>query len=83
MKSENEMKPVIHLKLFATLRKFQPASKGGYPITPSVKVRDLIRELGIPEKDAKLVFINSVRCDFDSELRGGERVGIFPPVGGG
>ena len=77
------MTPVIHLKLFATLRRFQPASEGGYPITPGVSVRDLIRELGIPEREAKLVFINSVRCDLDSRLKGGERVGIFPPVGGG
>lgn len=78
-----EMTPVVHLKLFATLRKFQPASPGGYPITPGVTVGDLIKELGIPENSAKLVFINNLRSGFDTVLHGGERVGIFPPVGGG
>lgn len=77
------MAPVIHLKLFATLRKYQPASAGEYPITPGIKVRDLVRELGIPENEAKLVFVNSVRSELDTLLAGGERVGIFPPVGGG
>ena len=41
------------------------------------------RDLKIPEKDAKLIFINSVRKDRDTLLQDGDRLGIFPPVGGG
>ena len=47
------------------------------------QLADVIRDLNIPEKDAKLIFINSVRKDRDTLLQDGDRLGIFPPVGGG
>jgi molybdopterin converting factor small subunit len=31
----------------------------------------------------KIVFIDNVHAELTSILKGGERVGIFPPVGGG
>ena len=46
-------------------------------------VKDVVRALNIPEKDAKLIFINSVRQDLATTLQDGDRLGIFPPVGGG
>jgi molybdopterin converting factor small subunit len=46
-------------------------------------VRDLVQQLGIPEIKAKLIFINSVKATLDSVLEDGDRLGIFPPVGGG
>ncbi len=73
----------INLKLFATLRRFLPRSAGHYPVPAGITIRDLIAGLGIPEKEAKLIFIDGVRATFDSTLKGDERVGIFPPVGGG
>jgi molybdopterin converting factor small subunit len=32
---------------------------------------------------AKLIFINGKKENLESRLYGGERVAIFPPVGGG
>ena len=40
-------------------------------------------ELNIPAKDAKLIFINNIRKEHDTLLQDGDRLGIFPPVGGG
>ncbi len=77
------MKSGIRLKLFATLNKYLPPNPDNYLISPGVTVRGLLEELGIPEEEAKLVFIDSVKHGLDSKLLGGERVGIFPPVGGG
>jgi molybdopterin converting factor small subunit len=37
----------------------------------------------MPREKAKLIFINGVKAELTSTLEGGERVGIFPPVGGG
>ena len=73
----------INLKLFATLKRFLPRSSGHYPVPAGITIRDLIARLGIPEKEAKLIFIDGMAGTFDSTLKGDERVGIFPPVGGG
>lgn len=73
----------ITLKLFADLGKFTPGSADNYPVEPGTSVRHLIAGLRIPEEKAKLIFIDGVKGDLDSILKGGERIGIFPPVGGG
>ena len=73
----------ITLKLFATLRSYIPPQADHFAIAPGTTVADVIRDLNIPEKDAKLIFINSVRKDRDTLLKDGDRLGIFPPVGGG
>jgi sulfur carrier protein ThiS len=52
-------------------------------VEPGETVRSLLAKLGIPEKDVALMFINSARAYFESEVRDGDRVGIFPAVGGG
>jgi sulfur-carrier protein len=77
------MKKYIDLKLYATLNKFSPSSPEQYPVKPGTTVLSLIEKLGIPANQAKLVFINGVKCELTASLQGGERVGIFPPVGGG
>lgn len=60
-----------------------PASADQYPVLTGTTVRNLLKELGVPENDAKLIFINGIKKELSSTLHGGERVGIFPPVGGG
>ena len=77
------MKPHIHIKLFATLRKYLPELPDAYPIEPGISIKHLIEQLGIPVSDVKLIFVNSVKSDLSAHLEGGERVGLFPPVGGG
>ena len=73
----------ITLKLFATLGKFTPDSADNYPVEPGTSVRELIAGLKIPEEKAKLIFIDGVKREPDTIIKGGERIGIFPPVGGG
>lgn len=73
----------ITLKLFASLRTYAPENAERFAITPGATVEDVVRRLQIPSKDAKLIFINSVRRDLSAPLQDGDRLGIFPPVGGG
>jgi len=73
----------IDLRLFATLQQFEPPSSHAYQIEMGISVRTLVQQLGIPEIKAKLIFINGVKADLDYVLQDGDRVGIFPPVGGG
>ncbi|MEJ2655931.1 MAG: MoaD/ThiS family protein [Desulfobacterales bacterium] len=73
----------ITIKLFASLKKFMPASSENYPIASGTTIKKLLETLGVPEDEVKLVFIDGVKHDLTFPLNGGERVGIFPGVGGG
>ena len=73
----------IDLKLFATLKTHTPDNAAQFPITAGISVAQLIARLPISTAEAKLIFVNGVRAEMETRLYGGERVGIFPPVGGG
>lgn len=73
----------IEIKLFATLAKFLPDNAEDYPIEDGETIRSLIKKLGIPEDDVTLMFVNSLRSDHDTKIQDKDRVGLFPPVGGG
>ena len=73
----------IDLKLFVTLAKYLPAGAGAYEIKEGTCVRDLIKDLGIPRDVVKLIFINGKKQDGNYRIQHKDRVGIFPPVGGG
>ena len=77
------MKIHVSLKLFASLEQRMPDGSDRFAVSPGATIGDVLAELGIPEDDAKLVFINNRRADFSSILQDGDRVGVFPPVGGG
>ena len=77
------MQLTIELKLFAGLQQFKPQGTETYPIDDGTTIRDLLKTLKIPEEKAKLLFVDGIKADLDVVLHGGERVGIFPPVGGG
>jgi len=77
------MKSQIQLKLFATLHEFEPPSSENYSIEQGMSIRDLLEKLDVPPAKARLIFINGIKADLTATLEGGERVGIFPPVGGG
>ena len=79
----NDKQATIDLRLFASLASRMPPDAAEFGILKGITVRQLIDQFRIPPNEAKLVFINGVRKDLDTELNGGERVGIFPPVGGG
>lgn len=73
----------IEIKLFATLAKFLPENGDNYPIEDGETIQSLITKLGIPDGEVTLMFINSVRSNLESEIKDKDRVGLFPPVGGG
>jgi len=77
------MKSHIQIKLFASLQEFTPPSSDKYPLDAGLSIHSLLEQLNIPQEKAKLIFINGVKADLTATLKGGERVGIFPPVGGG
>ncbi|WP_374047655.1 MoaD/ThiS family protein [uncultured Bilophila sp.] len=71
----------LTVKCFATLMPLTPP--GGILEFCGTDVRSLLQQLGIPESEAKIVFVNGIGVEKDAMLHDGDRVGIFPPVGGG
>ncbi len=73
----------IQIKLFASLLDKLPVNADQFPVADGATVADLVTELDIDPKDAKLIFVNGRKGALDSVLAEGDRVGLFPPIGGG
>ena len=72
----------IEVRCFASLAKHAPAGGHAKLAAPGT-VGDLIRALGIPPEDVTIIFVNGAHATETAELRNGDRVGLFPAVGGG
>ncbi len=73
----------IQLQLYATFKTLTPPLADEFPIKRGATVKELLTTIGISPDQAKLIFVNGQRAEPEDLLQGGERVGIFPPVGGG
>ena len=73
----------ITLKCFASLARFSPPDAEAHAIAPGETVASLVARLGIPPDELKLVFVNGDHVELATVLRDGDRVGLFPAVGGG
>ncbi len=77
----------IEIHLFASLAKYLPENAKNktciIELSDHSVVSDLIKQMRLSDHSVKLIFINGVHASRTSELKNGDRVGIFPPVGGG
>ena len=73
----------IDLRLFVTLSKYLPDNSEGLEISEGTTVEKLILDVGIPKELVKLIFINGKKQNRSYQLKNNDRVGLFPPVGGG
>ncbi len=77
----------VKVKLFATLRSYVPGLGIGEAleaeVSPNTSLEDLLAHLGVPYEEVKVVYVNNVCRDLSYRLVDGDRVGIFPTVGGG
>jgi molybdopterin converting factor small subunit len=78
---------VIQVRLFATLRRHYPDLGMGEPMPVELPagrtVDQLIRHLRLPATEVKVVFVNGIVRKEETVLNDGDRVGMFPAVGGG
>ncbi len=77
----------IEVNLYATLKRYMKNEPGGKSSAIDVEdgtcVKDMIQKLKISADLVKLIFINGVHAKRDTILKDGDRLGLFPPVGGG
>lgn len=70
------------VKLFATLRdgRFEIKEE---EIEPGVLIEDIVNRYDIPREQAAIIFVNNKHAKFEYQLREGDTLAIFPPIGGG
>lgn len=73
----------ILVKCYATLAQYQPVDGDRFFVKPGTTVAQLMDQLGLPEKEVKVIFVNGRHVDAATELSSGDRVALFPAVGGG
>lgn len=77
----------LHIFLNASLRHYIP----GYnphqglsrKVPPGTTVSQVISQLGLPPQEVTLIMVDGRRQEAYSPLTGDERLGLFPPIGGG
>jgi molybdopterin converting factor small subunit len=76
---------VIEVRLFATLPMRSQKGRKQFEVEPhpGLSVRDVIAGEGLDESEIHLVMINGSHGTLDSPLSDGDRLGLFPPIGGG
>ncbi|WP_022660987.1 MoaD/ThiS family protein [Paucidesulfovibrio longus] len=73
----------IELKCFATLGVYLPENADAFPMPDGSTVADVMAALNMPAEEVRIIFVNGVKREPDSVLKNGDRVGLFPAVGGG
>lgn len=76
----------IKLKLYATLSKYLGQSSGTaveMELLPGSTLDDVVKVLRLPPDEVKICFINGRICELEQELKDGDDLGMFPPIGGG
>ena len=77
----------VEVRLHASLERIRPGLKAGEALPLELKegttVERMVEALDIPKKGIHLVVVNGRTRPLDHPLSDGDRVALFPPVGGG
>ncbi|MCL5781021.1 MAG: MoaD/ThiS family protein [Firmicutes bacterium] len=77
---------VIELRVYTGLEKYTGTRYGELitlQLAEGTTLRDIFSKYGIPEEEVFSALVNGLHKPFDTVLQGGDRVALFPPVGGG
>lgn len=77
----------VEVRLFASLRKYHPGAGDSDPFNMEpdnqAKLGDLVAQLKIPRQEIGVLMVNGRWQKDDYTLKDGDRIGIFPLIGGG
>lgn len=77
---------IVEIRLFATLRNYFPEIPGGVltlEAAETATVGDIVAKLKIAPEEIKIIMVNGIHAEPEQSLKNGDRIGLFPPVGGG
>jgi sulfur carrier protein ThiS len=77
----------VRVRLYANLVRYYPGIKAGQPfeveLAPGSTLADLVTYLRLPPDQVKVMFINGIARDANTQIQPGDEIGIFSPIGGG
>jgi len=78
----------VEVRLFASLRKYNPEKKEdsdpfALELADGTKLGDLVNKLKIPRQEIGVLMVNGKWQKEDYPLKDGDRIGLFPLIGGG
>ncbi len=76
----------VEIRCYATLREALPkeAEAGIYNYeTDKATIREVVDELSLPKENLHLIIKNGTNVGLDEPVEDGDRIGFFPPIGGG
>ena len=73
---------IVEVRLFATFRKGRFKEKP-VELADGSSVADLLEDLMIPVKDARILLVNGIAALGEHKLAANDVVAIFPPIAGG
>ncbi len=77
----------LEVRVFSGLEKYIPGARFGRSIEVECPegstVAELVDSLGIPRNQVFTALVNGRHAAMDAVLQPGDRVSLFPPVGGG
>ncbi|RZB30740.1 MAG: hypothetical protein SRB1_03020 [Desulfobacteraceae bacterium Eth-SRB1] len=77
----------LKILLSSSLRKYisgyDPAKGMSFSVDEEITVEELCERINIPCDKIKIIMVNGKSKPMDHVLKGDERVGLFPPIGGG
>ncbi len=73
---------VVEVRLFATFREGRE-KKQSMEFPKGTNLFQIIEALNIDEEEVSIALINGIDGPLDREIKDGDIVALFPPVGGG
>lgn len=77
----------VEVRVFAGLSKYLKGVSNGVPFTVGLSeaatVLELLNQLRIPPEEAFVTMVNGAAVSHAAALSEGDRIGIFPAIGGG
>ena len=77
----------VEVRLYASLRKYRPDLAPGEALVITLEdkaqLKDLMNKLKLPTKELAVILVNGKREEESYLLQEGDRIGIFPLIGGG
>ena len=77
----------VEVRLYASLRKYHPSPGSSQAVVISLdnetKLGDLLDKLKIPRQEIGVLMVNGSWQKESYLLKDGDRIGIFPLIGGG
>lgn len=76
---------MIEVRLFATLPMRSSTGRKTFEMEPreGLTVGDVVEAEGLRKSDVHIILVNGSHARFDTVLGDGDRLSLFPPVGGG